>query len=243
MINLFKRVRKSLLNEGKTRKYLKYAIGEIVLVVIGILIALQVNNWNENRKNIQKAKEFRERLVNDIYRAEAETTEPKAKTIEEKWQFVVQAFHTSQIWNLDLSAATFTEIQNSGLLGYIGSPELINILSEYYVDFGSQLNQLNGGTTEYRDYIRSIIPIKVQDYIWHSCYVGVNNLISQTLKACDAPKLDAATIENLYQQIINDEGFKRLLTRRLSTIFIRNAVYAGKITQGNDLILSIQKMK
>jgi Family of unknown function (DUF6090) len=36
---------------GKTSKYLKYAIGEIVLVVIGILIALQINNWNENRKN------------------------------------------------------------------------------------------------------------------------------------------------------------------------------------------------
>ncbi len=35
---------------GKTGKYFKYAIGEIILVVIGILIALQINNWNENRK-------------------------------------------------------------------------------------------------------------------------------------------------------------------------------------------------
>jgi hypothetical protein len=39
---------------GKTSKYFKYAIGEIVLVVIGILIALQINNWNELRKNRQK---------------------------------------------------------------------------------------------------------------------------------------------------------------------------------------------
>ncbi|MGI9552230.1 MAG: DUF6090 family protein [Aurantibacter sp.] len=44
-------MRKSLLSEGKIGKYLKYAIGEIVLVVIGILIALQVNNWNELRKD------------------------------------------------------------------------------------------------------------------------------------------------------------------------------------------------
>ncbi|MBO0340602.1 DUF6090 family protein [Flagellimonas profundi] len=51
MIKLFRNIRKQLLNEGKTSKYLKYAIGEIVLVVIGILIALQINNWNENRKN------------------------------------------------------------------------------------------------------------------------------------------------------------------------------------------------
>ena len=51
MIKLFRNIRKSLLKEGKTTNYLKYAIGEIVLVVIGILIALQVNNWNEARKD------------------------------------------------------------------------------------------------------------------------------------------------------------------------------------------------
>ncbi|WP_228850953.1 DUF6090 family protein [Aegicerativicinus sediminis] len=40
--------------ENKTSKYLKYAIGEIILVVIGILIALQINNWNEDRKDIKR---------------------------------------------------------------------------------------------------------------------------------------------------------------------------------------------
>ena len=50
MIKFFRNIRQNLLNEGKTNKYIKYAIGEIVLVVIGILIALQINNWNENRK-------------------------------------------------------------------------------------------------------------------------------------------------------------------------------------------------
>ena len=47
MIKFFRHIRKSLLMENKTGKYFKYAIGEIVLVVIGILIALQINNWNE----------------------------------------------------------------------------------------------------------------------------------------------------------------------------------------------------
>lgn len=50
MIKLFRQIRKSLLMENRTSKYFKYAIGEIILVVIGILIALQINNWNENRK-------------------------------------------------------------------------------------------------------------------------------------------------------------------------------------------------
>ncbi len=50
MIKFFRKIRQNLLMENKTGKYFKYAIGEIVLVVIGILIALQINNWNEQRK-------------------------------------------------------------------------------------------------------------------------------------------------------------------------------------------------
>ena len=51
MIKFFRKIRYDLMEKNKTGKYFKYAIGEIVLVVIGILIALQINNWNENRKN------------------------------------------------------------------------------------------------------------------------------------------------------------------------------------------------
>jgi hypothetical protein len=50
MIKFFRKIRKNLLQEGKIGKYFKYAIGEIVLVIIGILIALSINNWNTNRK-------------------------------------------------------------------------------------------------------------------------------------------------------------------------------------------------
>ena len=50
MIKFFRKIRYDLMEKNKTGKYLKYAIGEIVLVVIGILIALQINNWNESRK-------------------------------------------------------------------------------------------------------------------------------------------------------------------------------------------------
>ena len=50
MIKFFRKIRQNLLMENKTGKYLKYAIGEILLVIIGILIALQVNNFNEQRK-------------------------------------------------------------------------------------------------------------------------------------------------------------------------------------------------
>ncbi|MFT6995454.1 MAG: hypothetical protein ACJA1P_002199 [Maribacter sp.] len=47
MIKFFRHIRKQLLSENKFSKYMLYAIGEIALVMIGILLALQVNNWNE----------------------------------------------------------------------------------------------------------------------------------------------------------------------------------------------------
>ena len=50
MIKFFRKIRQNSLLEGKTGKYLKYAIGEIILVMIGILLALQVNNWNQLQK-------------------------------------------------------------------------------------------------------------------------------------------------------------------------------------------------
>ena len=54
MIKFFRQIRRSLINQNQMGKYLKYAIGEILLVVIGILIALQINNWNEKRNNDKK---------------------------------------------------------------------------------------------------------------------------------------------------------------------------------------------
>ena len=66
MIKFFRNIRQNLIMENKTSKYLKYAIGEIVLVVLGILIALQVNNWNENRKTEIKIKNSLIALRNDL---------------------------------------------------------------------------------------------------------------------------------------------------------------------------------
>ena len=66
MIKFFRKIRQNLLSEGKTGKYFKYAIGEIVLVVIGILIALSINNWNESRKNLKTKINYIESFKRDL---------------------------------------------------------------------------------------------------------------------------------------------------------------------------------
>lgn len=70
MIKFFRNIRKKLAAENKVASYLRYAIGEIVLVVVGILIALQINNWNEQRKTneleIKILKELHSNLTLDL---------------------------------------------------------------------------------------------------------------------------------------------------------------------------------
>jgi len=66
MIKFFRKIRQNLLVENKTGKYLKYAIGEIILVVIGILIALQINNWNESRKLANTESIYLKRFLSEL---------------------------------------------------------------------------------------------------------------------------------------------------------------------------------
>ena len=66
MLSFLRKIRQNQLRENKISGYLLYALGEIVLVVIGILIALQINNWNTERLNRQEAREIKENLLGDL---------------------------------------------------------------------------------------------------------------------------------------------------------------------------------
>ncbi|SMD42783.1 hypothetical protein SAMN00777080_1348 [Aquiflexum balticum DSM 16537] len=68
MISFFRKIRQKLLEGNKTANYLKYAAGEIFLVVIGILIALQVNNWNEDRKALRSEEQFLKNIKSELIR-------------------------------------------------------------------------------------------------------------------------------------------------------------------------------
>ena len=150
MIKFFRHIRQKLIMENKTSKYFKYAIGEIVLVVIGILIALQVNNWNETRleqKRIrQYAKSLIEDLKNDIEMLEVSQfqAEEKYKAIDSLRQLVNRTPYT-ELSNTDLymiahdiiyrpykwNRSTINELKNSGGLRYITNDSLQKMLVAY----------------------------------------------------------------------------------------------------------------
>jgi hypothetical protein len=84
MIKLFRKIRQKLISNGETAKYLKYAIGEIVLVVIGILIALGINNWNEQNKLNKSISDHLEILKQNLTEDQIQLQELKEYMTERK---------------------------------------------------------------------------------------------------------------------------------------------------------------
>ncbi|GGK24643.1 hypothetical protein GCM10007962_18600 [Yeosuana aromativorans] len=154
MIKLFRNIRKNLLKEGKTTNYLKYAIGEIVLVVIGILIALQVNNWNQKTKDHHLGKDFLFRIHRDIVqdtinfrsiitsnKALREDIKRALDTIYHGIDNIKQVKYIGAIYDKALDQVfspndnTYRGMVSSGTLGLIQNLELkdeiIDLYSEY----------------------------------------------------------------------------------------------------------------
>lgn len=88
MINFFRKTRQHLLSEGKVANYLKYTIGEIALVMTGILLALQVNNWNENKKEEKIESLYLKNTLSDL--------QDQLISIEEQMQREVSFFEDSR---------------------------------------------------------------------------------------------------------------------------------------------------
>lgn len=127
MIKFFRKIRQNLLMENKTSKYFKYAIGEIVLVVIGILIALQINNWNEHQKAIKKEAEVIASLKQEI----TSNINDLEKTLKINESFLIKTDSLLEILNGDLkellTTSTIARAFDYETLS-IEIPELDNII-------------------------------------------------------------------------------------------------------------------
>ena len=137
MIKFFRKIRQNLVMENKTGKYFKYAIGEIVLVVIGILIALQINNWNEKRKERTIELSYLNRLVIDLEENKTlwqKTLKRKKKQLKAAHVFLNFRFsknqdtiikilpHFQKLGNwkdININQVTFNEMVSSGNLNLI----------------------------------------------------------------------------------------------------------------------------
>jgi hypothetical protein len=150
MIKFFRKIRQNLLMENKTGKYFKYAIGEIVLVVFGILIALSINNWNQNRiNNLSESLLLKE--INTEFKFNKEELESTVKAyvrIRDQCDYLRKSFPTVQseidkdslskalyqIRNLssaDLSMGSISTLINTSSFEIISNTELRSLLIQW----------------------------------------------------------------------------------------------------------------
>jgi len=152
MIPFFRKIRKKMADDNKPLKYMRYAVGEIVLVVVGILIALSINNWNEERKDRNREQEYLIRLLGDFQEhiekfsffkslttmrlAQIELLEDAVrnnkKGIENDWKIIESIEKVTWSSYLPVSRNTYVELLSSGKMSLIKSEKLREHLVKYY---------------------------------------------------------------------------------------------------------------
>lgn len=192
MIKFFRKIRQNLLSEGKTGKFFKYALGEIILVVIGIMIALQINNWNQNRldsitetkyldrivKELNLNNQFNKSLITDRFFKKIEGLKLAKEYCENKL-FVTDTldFLNSVSYGCVFSGgynfgtrSSYDELINTGNLQLIRKDTLKNKIAEYY-DYISIIGErVKVYSSEFSIYTSELLPFDSEnpDYITKS---------------------------------------------------------------------------
>ncbi|MBN4085538.1 hypothetical protein JYT89_04255, partial [Flavobacteriaceae bacterium AH-315-B10] len=158
------------MEQNKSGKYLKYAIGEVLLVVIGILLALQINNWNNK---VQDAKlsilyyqellldvendleqlndriNYSERVTNSIYSLiEALQNKTYAIVTQDTLQYAMNHYYRVSGWQFNLN--TYKELESSGNLRYIENSEIRSAITDY-------VNSIEGSAIVRERYTEDIV--------------------------------------------------------------------------------------
>jgi len=151
MIKLFRNIRKKLAAENKFMAYSRYAIGEIVLVVIGILIALQINNWNEQQKHYKSRTNYTKSLISDLEKDSIQLIEENIKlnarlenlqrikqrllsplaTMDTLNHIIKHEHEPSFIQNLPINRNTFSILTSTGNLDFFDQKTAENIQNYY----------------------------------------------------------------------------------------------------------------
>ncbi len=111
MTPFFRKIRKKMADDNRPLKYMRYAIGEIALVVIGILIALNINNWNEERKENKIESIYLEEMLED-YQTNLNRSRNAIKTLESILPYLTILLEQSSLDNSSVSLDSLNKAFN-----------------------------------------------------------------------------------------------------------------------------------
>ncbi|WP_411766423.1 DUF6090 family protein [Winogradskyella sp. A3E31] len=248
MIKFFRHIRYNLMETGKTSRYLKYAIGEIILVVIGILIALQINNWNENRKTEVTS----QKLFNELYNEYIVAGKHFKNSFEANSLYISFLEDILMNWS-QLNIETVNEFQQKYFK--------VNLSTTFYLSSYSQFNDpeivifqkaVNDGTINLvnNEFAKSISRRynginRLNEMITQEYQIGqeINLHIAKSyskilvgFKENRTVNIDAKTLDTLFKAFRSDGTLKFLIRSRLDLAKIRGFILKGDYEEiENDL--------
>ena len=167
------------------------ALIEVLIVIVGILIALQVSNWNQDRHDRQLARQYAQRMHGELqsdlrnmaltrefwervaaYQAEASANaETGALAGGSAWRTLLAYYQASQLRPFELEDTTFVELRDAGELGLLADGTLSKGLADYYRNTGTgMIGEILRHNPQYRLQIRGLTPYALQEYIWAKCW-------------------------------------------------------------------------
>ncbi|WP_449658182.1 DUF6090 family protein [Winogradskyella ursingii] len=244
------------MEQNKTGKYLKYAIGEIILVVIGILIALQINNWNESKKattqEITILKNIKEDIVRDtldmvfnidynkrFLKAETQLLRFLLSDLKEPIDTINYADALSIPIFSVLHKATFSNLQSSNP-GLITNNTLYKDISRFYDFFSEALDLMENKAVVYETYGEKKNYFKKYFQIENKS-LHLSNIDYSSDDYYNPDFIKLSMIFDHIEAAKNDEGLKLELNE---SIFFRQIIlgfYADMMKRINELIVAINK--
>jgi hypothetical protein len=223
---------------------------DFVIVVVGVFIGIQVANLNDERVNRQRAQGYLERIHDDLGadlelygdrmafwanvseygRAGLTYAETGRAGDLSQWQLLLAYFQASQVAEFSTVDSTYSELTSAGELDLIADLELRRSLALYYA---TAANPILSERPAYREHIRGIIPIAIQDHIWANCYQSSARGV-QEMRDCDAP-ISNAEAAALVARISRDATLMSELRYWVSTMRVAAVIGDNRTDYANEL--------
>ena len=226
MINFFRKIRKQLADDNKPLKYTRYAIGEIVLVVIGIMIALSINNWNETKKEQILTNKYLVGFINDLERdirqldtlinvrkKQSLSANTLLKIIESNEldidEFYEHYYYIFPFYRFIPNSNTLEEVLNSSHLRFITDEEIKNRILDLRSSYkGIQLNEEH----VYEDrtvYLYSALTLNHIEF--NGLFIANSGLVNAKREPSFSESKDADIYKKDAEYFIKDRQFKSFL--------------------------------
>ena len=220
MIRLFKKDKKKFINSRKIRNYLAYSIGEIILVVIGILIAVYINNWDLNQLKQDNGVKALKIVKRDL-QTEKYVLEDFKKRYSYTRKYLIDILYNNKTDNLDSLKfhfgpyvhykmnSEYISLKSSGKLNLISNSKLRSKLVNFYEVYYSIYKELE-------DEHKFFIDKRVNDYFFNQFPSDTSNFVDS----------------KFVKSKLNDQNFKKILDQQITSLqYITENFYIEKIDE------------